>query len=114
MDIEQILIQAGSSGLIGLMFLAFLYFDSKKKRETLVIKDEDRKDDTDEVARELNHVQDISLGRIDERLRIIETNHLPHLSAKLETLEGTNNQGHTKIEVAIAKLEGKIDILLDK
>jgi ribonuclease HII len=79
-DFLTILTQAGSAGIVGAMFIAYMYFDSKKKRETLVIKDTERKTDTDEVARQLNNEQEVCIAKMEKDIEFIKlqvSNHLP-------------------------------------
>lgn len=58
--------------------------------------------------------QEIGLALIDSRLKVIETNHLPHIQNKMDEIEKTNNLDHELLKVGQAKLETKIDILLKK
>ena len=112
--IAQLIANYGVVGLI--LYFAikefFSYLNKNKIAETLKEANDDRKTDTDEVARELNSKQDVDLGRIDERIKTIETNHLPHIQLKLENLEIVNSEEHKKIEIAIARLEGKIENII--
>ena len=68
-DLATILANAGSAGIVGMMFIAYLYFDSKKKGKTLIIKDDQRRNDTKEVATELKQEN----KNEDERLVRTET-----------------------------------------
>jgi archaellum component FlaC len=100
----------GILGFLAYIFIKdfFAYLNKNKIADTLKEANDDRKPGTDEVARELNNNQDINLGRIDERLKVIECNHLVHIQAALDA----NAKDHSEIKVAIAKMEGKIDMLL--
>ena len=86
-DILSILANAGSAGIVGLMFIAYLYFDSKKKRQTLVIKDDQRKGDADHVAGELRRENYEEGKRIDR----VDTLFEEHCKVQGETLALIHN-----------------------
>ena len=86
-DILSILANAGSAGIVGLMFIAYLYFDSKKKRQTLIIKDDERKDDTDHVSAELKRENYEEGKRIDR----VDTLFEEHCKVQGETLSLIHN-----------------------
>jgi hypothetical protein len=87
-DFTQILMNAGSAGLVAVLFLAFMWFDSKKKATTLVVKDDERKDDTDMVAekvRESDNKQEVEIALLKKEqenqcndILEIRKNHLKH------------------------------------
>jgi len=52
--------------------------------------------------------QDISLAVVNEKLKNIETNHLPHIQKALEK----NNDEHLVIIKSLSCIEAKVDILL--
>lgn len=83
-DLTQILLQAGISGLMAIVIIAYWYFDSKKKREALVIKDDEKKDGTDEMARELNSHQEVRLAKV-------ETLYEEHCKVQTEALACIHN-----------------------
>ena len=93
-DILTILTQAGSSGIVGLMFIAYLYFNSKKKADTLVIKDDDRNHDTDEVAQKLEHQDQVQIAVLTSLMN-------SHFKSNEESFSTTHNGLHS--------LELKID-----
>jgi hypothetical protein len=80
-DLTQILLQNGISSLFVVVIIAYLYFQSKKKAETLVIKDEGRKEDTDKVARDLEYRDRLKLQRVEDKETELERNHLAHQEA---------------------------------
>jgi hypothetical protein len=98
----------GILGFLAYIFIKdfFVYLNKNKIAETLKDANAERKEGTDDVARELNSKQDVDLGRIDERLKIIECNHLVHIQKALEN----NTTEHTDIKVALAKICQKLDI----
>jgi hypothetical protein len=117
-DFTQILLQNGISSLFVIVIIAYLYFQSKKKAETLIIKDDNRKDDTDEVAKDLSkttHQQDLNLVGLTKDIEFVKlqvSNHLPtaikELSDKLE-LHDQDERKVWKILIALAVKNG-IDI----
>jgi len=107
----EIITFIGNYGVVGLILYFFIkeffsYLNKNKVAETLKDSNLDKKKDTDEVARELNSKQDVYLGRIDERLKVIETNHLVHIQKSLEN----NTVEHTQIQVSLAKICQKLEI----
>ena len=50
--------------------------------------------------------QDIYMATINERLKAIETNHLPHIEARLQQ----NDIDHKEILVGITKIKSKLGI----
>ena len=93
-DLATIFANAGSAGIVGAMFISYLYFDSKKKRQTLVIKDDERADGTKEVATELRQENKAE----DERLVRSEVMFTEHCKTQTETLavihNGLNTNAH--------------------
>lgn len=83
-EIYTILANAGSAAIVGLMFIVYLYYDSKKKSQTLIIKDNERKDGTDEVARELNSKQETDIQLIGQLLNL-------HLKSNEESFSVVHN-----------------------
>jgi hypothetical protein len=102
-DFTQILLQNGISSLFVVVIIAYLYFNSKKKAETLVIRDEDRKDDTDEVAKDLsktNNQQDVCLAELKkdmEFIRLQVSNHLPTAIKDVSDKLALHDQDERKI-----------------
>jgi len=72
-EIYQILANAGSAGIVGLMFIAYLYFDSKKKNSNL--KSDNKADSTQNTDIALIKQKDIQQDKDIEELR---KNHLAH------------------------------------
>jgi hypothetical protein len=100
-------LQLGTTGALFAWFI-YQYFQEQKVRSTLKDANAERKLDTDEVAKELNLKQDIDLGRIDERLKIIETNHLVHIQKSLDE----NVKDHSDIRTILIEVKTKVDLLL--
>lgn len=99
-DILSILANAGSAGIVGLMFLAYLYFDSKKKRQTLIIKDDERKSSADDVAGELKRENYEEGKRIDR----VDTLFEEHCKVQGETLalihNGLNSNAKAVLDIS--------------
>jgi hypothetical protein len=110
-DITQILLQNGISALMVVVIFLILYFQNKKKADTLVIKDGERKEGTDEVARELNSQQEICMAKMEKDIEFIKlqvSNHLPtamkEINGKLDDHIKNQNEFEKDILVKIAKL----------
>jgi len=52
--------------------------------------------------------QDVSIARIDERLKVIETNHLPHIQKNLEQY----SKDLEEIKVGIAEIKIKLEEII--
>ena len=110
-DLTQILLQNGISSLFVVVIIAYLYFNSKKKAETLIVKDDERKEGTDEVARELNNTQEVCLAEMRKDIEFIKSqvsNHLPsvikEISDKLDEHIKNQNEFEKEVLVKIARM----------
>lgn len=102
-EIYTILANAGSAAIVGLMFMVYLYYDSKKKSQTLVIKDDERKEGTDEVARELNNKQELDIQLIGQLLNT-------HLKSNEESF-GVIHNGMNTMNGCMKEYNEKLNLL---
>lgn len=110
---DQIFQLIGNYGAVALLFgwFIFQYFKERKVADTLKNANSDKKDDTDEVARELNSKQDVCLEGMRKDIEFIKlqvSNHLPtaikELSDELKKHITDQNTFEKDILVKIAKL----------
>lgn len=119
-EIYTILANAGSAAIVGVMFIVYLYYDSKKKSQTLVIKDDERKEGTDEVARELNSKQELDIQLIGQLLNTHLKSNEESFGAVhngLNTMNGCMKEYNDKlnsINITLEKLVTKIDERMPK
>ena len=102
--LSQIILQSGSSAIVGLMFISYLYFQSKKKADTLIIKDDDRKHDTDDVANKLEHNDQVQIAVLTSLMN-------SHFKSNEESFSVTHNGLHS-LELKIDEQNTRISDLV--
>jgi len=87
-----ILSQAGTSGIVALIVIAYMYFDSKKKSQSLIVKDDQRSDKTEDVAFELKKENE----KENERLYRVEFMFQEHCKTQTEAFATIHNGLNTQ------------------
>ena len=89
LDIYTILANAGSAGIVGLMFIAYLYFQNKSVKDRLIAGDKEKKDERGTVAKDLlteNKIEDERLTRSEVKYFLPK----PAISQQLKEVENDN------------------------
>ena len=108
-EVIQFFLDLGKQSILAVVVIAYIYFDSKKKRQTLVIKDDERKVDTTEVATELKAHEvedDIAIALLQQKQLQLESNHLKHQEAIEDFMK--------RMTCIMIKVANKLDINADE
>ena len=111
-EIINFLLDIGKQSILAVVVIAYLWITNKNKADKLVVKDGERKTDTDEVARQLNNEQEVCLAKMEKDIEFIKlqvSNHLPtsikELAGKMDNHIEKQDVFERDVLIKIAKLK---------